>query len=507
MPPTLGAILRTPRLRLRLLSGDGHLDNTVRWVAVSELTDPTPYLEGGELVLTTGVRWPQEDDTAHDYVRRLLDRGVAGLGFGCGVAHEEVPEALVDAAARLGLPLIAVPRETPFIAVGKEVSRLLAKDEYEGLSRAFDAQRQLTQAALRGAEAVVDRLGAELDGWVLLLAPDGAPRHARPPDAVSRWAGLTAEVRRLGAARQPASASLSQDGQTVSIQPLGVAGRIHGFIAVGGPRALGAEERMLVNGAISLLSLELERSLPGALEMHQGVLEALLNGAVAINDPGTAGLRSALPREPVTVALTDRSAAPLSGDPRFHDCLTGVVDECFVVVGGAGADPAGVLAELTGGPVGAGEPAGLDELPAARAQAARAFDLARSEERALVRHGDLPGGFLGLLDTPSGSRLAHGLLRPLLVHRSAIDLLASLRAYLAASGRWDAAAEALGVHRHTLRYRLTRIRELLPGDLNDPDYRAELWLALRMLEREIPLALKKPPGATALSKKSGLDNE
>ncbi|WP_193789724.1 PucR family transcriptional regulator ligand-binding domain-containing protein, partial [Nocardiopsis lucentensis] len=57
MPPTLGALLRTPRLRLRLLNGEDQLDRRVAWVAVSELTDPTPYLAGGELVLTTGVRW------------------------------------------------------------------------------------------------------------------------------------------------------------------------------------------------------------------------------------------------------------------------------------------------------------------------------------------------------------------------------------------------------------------------------------------------------------------
>src|SRR5690606_30978316 len=90
VPPSLGAILRTPRLRLRLLYGADKLDTPVRWVAVSELTDPTPYLEGGELLLTTGLRWSHETDAAR-YVRRLVDRGVAGLGFGLGVVHDQVP--------------------------------------------------------------------------------------------------------------------------------------------------------------------------------------------------------------------------------------------------------------------------------------------------------------------------------------------------------------------------------------------------------------------------------
>src|SRR5690606_32549496 len=163
----------TPRLRLRLLNGADKLDTPVRWVAVSELTDPTPYLEGGELLLTTGLRWSHETDAAR-YVRRLVDRGVAGLGFGLGVVHDQVPSTLVEAVARFGLPLIAVPRPTPFIAVGKEVSRLLAREEYEGLTKAFAAQRQLTRAALRGA-------------WSTAGSPDSASGSAssttrcRPP--------------------------------------------------------------------------------------------------------------------------------------------------------------------------------------------------------------------------------------------------------------------------------------------------------------------------------------
>ncbi|HUR03444.1 MAG TPA: helix-turn-helix domain-containing protein, partial [Nonomuraea sp.] len=42
----------------------------------------------------------------------------------------------------------------------------------------------------------------------------------------------------------------------------------------------------------------------------------------------------------------------------------------------------------------------------------------------------------------------------------------------------DAAAQRLGIHRHTLRYRMKRVTELLGRDLDDPGVRAELWIAL-----------------------------
>jgi subtilisin family serine protease len=50
------------------------------------------------------------------------------------------------------------------------------------------------------------------------------------------------------------------------------------------------------------------------------------------------------------------------------------------------------------------------------------------------------------------------------------------------NGQWDAAAADLGVHRHTLRYRMRRVEEILDRSLDDPDVRMELWLALKAVE-------------------------
>jgi DNA-binding PucR family transcriptional regulator len=56
-------------------------------------------------------------------------------------------------------------------------------------------------------------------------------------------------------------------------------------------------------------------------------------------------------------------------------------------------------------------------------------------------------------------------------------LVETLTAYLDAGAALDAAAEALFIHRSTLKYRLGRIRELLDVDLSDPSARFDLQLA------------------------------
>jgi purine catabolism regulator len=58
-------------------------------------------------------------------------------------------------------------------------------------------------------------------------------------------------------------------------------------------------------------------------------------------------------------------------------------------------------------------------------------------------------------------------------------LVASLTALLEAGCRWSEAAEELGVHRHTLRYRMDRLREQTGRHPDDPEQRMELWLAVK----------------------------
>src|SRR5207245_10070587 len=92
-------------------SGSG---NPIRWVHVSELEDPTPWLKGGELLLTTGMGVGSTPGKQRAYLARLRSAGLAGLGFGTGFSFRTVPKALADAAERSSFPLFEVPYPVPF---------------------------------------------------------------------------------------------------------------------------------------------------------------------------------------------------------------------------------------------------------------------------------------------------------------------------------------------------------------------------------------------------------
>jgi purine catabolism regulator len=121
-------------LGLELASGHESANASVRWVHSTELPDPTPWLRGGELLLTTGIQL-KGPKAQRELIDRLADHQIAGLGFGTGFTHKRLPAALVTAARKRSFPLFEVPYELPFIAITERAFAQLVNERYEMLQR------------------------------------------------------------------------------------------------------------------------------------------------------------------------------------------------------------------------------------------------------------------------------------------------------------------------------------------------------------------------------------
>ncbi|MDV6011897.1 PucR family transcriptional regulator [Haloechinothrix sp. LS1_15] len=500
MPPTVRELVADQQLGLRVRAGEGGLDREITWVHVSELTDPTPFLEGGELLLTTGLSLHPGSDLA-GFVRRFTEGGGTALGFGVGLSHAEIPGGLLAEAEAVGLPLLEVPRPTPFIAISKSVSAALAAETYAEVTTTNAARQELTRAALgsAGRGGVVRTLARLLGGWALLLDGAGEVEHAAPASAKRRVATVSGEIDRLRARTGPASATVTAGGEQVVVQTLGE--RPRAYLAVGRSPGLSRTDQHVLSSAAALLTLVLagSRGQETALgHLRTGIMRLILAGRVGDAVEAAEEVWGSLPEEPVRlVAVAGDSAAReaalelLASAPAAGGSFAAEVDGYLLVLTGADATAAGLRSwqagRVTELHLGVSDPGGYADVARAHRQATRAAEVARRTGARSLEFGELAGhGLLSLLPAGDARAFAESLLAPLFRHDAAGrgELVASLREWLRHHGQWDPAAARLGVHRHTLRNRMAKVAELTGADLDSPGTRAEFWLSLQHLDRD-----------------------
>lgn len=491
--PTLRTLLRRRDLGLRLVDAgddlpDASLDRPLRWVHSSDLADPTPFLAEDLALLTTGTQFDRDADV-EVYVDRLADRGVLGLGFGTEVHRPGIPDDLIEACARRGMPLFEVPYRTPFIAVARAHSEAIAAQAYARRSWALDTQRALALAALRprGLDATLAELGRRLGVWAGMYDASGVLVHAHPRDALSPTVReeLGDRVTEVLTRGLETGQSLAVDEQTFMLFTVGRGGQLRGVIALA-IDALDSEARTVVTSVIAMAGLALEQS--EQLSRSRRRLHAQLLGSLLGDDPALARrVLGSLPAAPVVVAVTGDSPAGAIIDwwerrrvelgtasflAESDDGLTMCVSATDEALLDEVADRFGIR-------IGASGPEPYSVFSRAHAQALTA--LRQRSDSGVSRYADAVGSsILSALATDEARLVAESRLAPLRDYDArGGDLEGTLRTWLEHDAKAESAAVALGVHRHTLRSRIAQAGALLGIDLSSFPARAELWTLLQ----------------------------
>ncbi|MFF2243787.1 PucR family transcriptional regulator [Arthrobacter sp. NPDC058130] len=507
MPPTINALLHNKGLNLRLVTPGPEskmLDAPVSWVHSSDLDDPTPFLDPGQLLLTDGTQFPVSDPGAEvygGYVKRLVDHGICGLGFATQVIHGALPEGLEAACSEQGLPLLEVPDRTPFIAIIRAVADWLAKEQNARSEWSLQAQRSIARAALRpdGLRSILTELERQLQCWVALF--DAAGNHILMPNSRPVPSELMSAVRDavLRALEQGnrSVAQLTVEDQQVTLQTLGRRHSLRGVLALGAIEPLDPARTDIINSVIALASLALEqaRTLDTARRhLRSGVFEQMLSGNTEVAARTARQVWGRLPGEPVivTVAQPPRQgqnlleALELLSDDHRGAVFYAQRDEKVVVL----ANPVhqqkveAVLGRY-GAAAGTSAPTAFEGLLRGIKEGEKALGRANELSRAVVTFAEVAGGgMLGLLQREEAESVARRLIEPLVKHDDVeqSQLLPTVTAWLANNCVWDRTARQLGVHRHTLRNRIDAAGSILGLNLDGLRDRLELYTALQFLE-------------------------
>jgi purine catabolism regulator len=507
MSVTVRDIVAIPGMPLRLLAGEQAADRAIRWVHVSELEDPTPWLKGGELILTTGLGVGSTPAKQRAYLKRLVDAELTGLGFGLGFTHEKTPRPLITAADRSGFPLFEVPYPVPFIAITEAIFTRLAAEQYDTLQRAVDAEHALTRAVMEGSgpEGIARSLAGVTKGWALLLDLHGLIIASTGRAAAMRAERIRDELRTRRSDGTSFSVTLVDRGHHIWVQPVGAQGRVEAFLAVGKPEQPTQLDRIVAGHALSLFAIELakSRAVADAQRRLQGdFFDELASEGLPAADAWRGLARFGFDRSTQVMVL---SLEAVDGGPGGGALADAVTDQRSREGGGflvsahergvhlllpadAQADPEAIAASI-GERVGAGLRAGagsaVDAAEVGRSlrEARYALQVCRLEGWRYAGFADL-GTYRLLLSMTEPDALrafADSMLAPLDAYdrEHGGELIASLQAFLQHNARWETAAAGLFVHRHTLRYRMRKVEELTGRDLSSSFDRMEFWLALR----------------------------
>ena len=151
---TVREALALPEIALggpRVVAGATGLGATIRWVHVAEVADIAQLLQGGELILTTGIALPDEPAGLERYVADLASAGASGIVVELGRHFARLPAAMAAAAERLGLPLVELVREVRYVDVTQAVHSRIVNAQFEELERAKEIHEIFTELSLEGA--------------------------------------------------------------------------------------------------------------------------------------------------------------------------------------------------------------------------------------------------------------------------------------------------------------------------------------------------------------------
>lgn len=152
--PTVADVLALPALRYgrpEVLAASNSLDRRVRWVHVSELPDIAGLLRGGEIILTTGIAMPADNDGLREYANSLARAGAVALVVELGRRFTELPRQLISACERRGLPLVALHRVVRFVKVTEAVHSLIFTGQLAALRTSEQAHEVFTRLGVEGA--------------------------------------------------------------------------------------------------------------------------------------------------------------------------------------------------------------------------------------------------------------------------------------------------------------------------------------------------------------------
>ncbi|KOY84028.1 PucR family transcriptional regulator ligand-binding domain-containing protein [Lysinibacillus macroides] len=158
---TIESILHTKDFKnAKLIGGHTGILKSVSWVHISESPHLGDYLNGGELILCTGLGWQENEEMFVIVIKKAIAAGASGICIELGQFTFHIPQAVIDLANEEGFPVIIFQELVKFLDVSRNINIHIIQSRYNVLTELEEYSKLLNEVLLSNApyQKMIDTL-------------------------------------------------------------------------------------------------------------------------------------------------------------------------------------------------------------------------------------------------------------------------------------------------------------------------------------------------------------
>lgn len=170
----LAEVLALPRFSdLQLLSSHSNLTQPLESVEITETPDVADFIPKNVMILTTAMIYKDDQEKLKPFIDSLKQTECTALGIKVGRFLDEISPEIVAYASAVDLPLIKIPSTQPLGGLLHEIVGYLRDSKTEQMSVAFDIQKRFSTLLMQDVDATrfIAEFAKILNAPIILLSP------------------------------------------------------------------------------------------------------------------------------------------------------------------------------------------------------------------------------------------------------------------------------------------------------------------------------------------------
>ena len=170
----LAEVLALPRFSdLQLLSSHSNLTQPLESVEITEAPDVADFIPKNVMILTTAMIYKDDQEKLKPFIDSLKQAECTALGIKVGRFLDEISPEIVAYASAVDLPLIKIPSTQPLGGLLHEIVGYLRDSKTEQMSVAFDIQKRFSTLLMQDVDATrfIAEFAKILNAPIILLSP------------------------------------------------------------------------------------------------------------------------------------------------------------------------------------------------------------------------------------------------------------------------------------------------------------------------------------------------